>query len=132
MNFVEGTRFSPEKYKKQQANGLKFKHLLNPRAGGIAFVLGAMGERFHQIVDVTIVYPEGVDSFWGFVSGRIRRILVDIEVMPVTGELTGDYFNDPEFKISFCTWLNDLWERKDSKIDRLIQAESHLNRHGEQ
>ena len=123
MNFVEGTRFSPEKHHRQQAG---FKHLLNPRAGGIAFVLNAMGESLHQIVDVTIVYPDGADSFWGFISGRIRRIIVDVEVMPVTEELNGDYFNDPAFKAFFCAWLNELWDKKDRKIGQLM-VEEELN-----
>src|SRR5687767_12342540 len=36
MNFVEGTRFTPEKHAKQAS---PFARLLKPRAGGIAFVL---------------------------------------------------------------------------------------------
>ena len=40
MNFVEGTRFTPEKKEKQQS---PYNHLLKPRAGGIAFCSGVYG-----------------------------------------------------------------------------------------
>ncbi len=52
MNFVEGTRYTPEKATKSA-----FSHLLTPKAGGIAFVLGSMGQYLNHIIDVTIVYP---------------------------------------------------------------------------
>jgi 1-acyl-sn-glycerol-3-phosphate acyltransferase len=116
MNFVEGTRFSR---KKQKAQGSEFKKLLKPRAGGVAFVLGAMGDCINKVVNVTIVYPGGADTFWGFISGRVRHIIIDVEVLPVTEELIGDYFNNQEFRGDFCDWVNRLWQEKDSKIQDL-------------
>jgi len=118
MNFVEGTRFTAAKHKRQES---KYSHLLLPRAGGIAFVLGAMGDYLHNVVNVTIVYPDGADTFWGFISGRVKRVIVDVEVLPVTDELKGDYFNNSEFKGNFCIWLNELWSKKDMKIDELLR-----------
>ncbi len=117
MNFVEGTRFS---FDKQQVQKAAFSHLLKPRAGGIAFVLASMGEYLHKIIDVTIVYPEKVPSFWEFISGKTRRIVVYFNVLDVTRTLKGDYFNDPEFKQGFCEWLNEMWQEKDRKISGLI------------
>lgn len=116
MNFVEGTRLTPEKKKAQ--NG-PFSHLLNPKAGGIAFVLGSMGEYLHKIIDVTIVYPEKAPSFWDFISGRVTRIIIDFQVREMSPALKGDYFNDPAFKAEFCEWLNQIWQEKDEKIGRL-------------
>mgnify|MGYP000339027078 CR=1 FL=1 len=37
-----------------------YQHLLKPKAGGIAFVLEAMGENLSKIVNVTISYPDGM------------------------------------------------------------------------
>jgi 1-acyl-sn-glycerol-3-phosphate acyltransferase len=116
MNFVEGTRFSREKHRRQNS---VFTHLLMPRAGGIAFVLGAMGDCLTRIVNVTIVYPDGADTFWGFISGRVKKIVMDVEVLPVTTDLKGDYFNDAEFRDRFCAWVNRLWEEKDRRIEEL-------------
>ncbi len=116
MNFVEGTRYTPEKAKKS-----KFSHLLTPRAGGIAFVLGSMGQYLNHIIDVTIVYPDRVPSFWSFISGKTRKIIVDFQLLEVGWQLKGDYFNDPVFKEKFCDWLNELWLEKDKKIQQLLR-----------
>ncbi|MFO7751965.1 MAG: acyltransferase [Desulfobacteraceae bacterium] len=116
MNFVEGTRFTRKK--KEHHNG-EFRNLLKPKAGGTAFVLGAMGEVLHKIIDVTIVYPEKTPSFWEYISGRCRRVIVDIKLLPITGELLGDYFSDPAFKQEFCERLNRLWAEKDARIEEM-------------
>ncbi len=113
MNFVEGTRFT--QHKKDFQNN-DFSNLLNPKAGGIAFVLGSMGEYLHKIIDVTIVYPDKIPTFWEYISGRTHKIIIDFQVIPVTDSLTGDYFNDPEYKNNFYIWLKELWEKKDEKI----------------
>ncbi|SMC72866.1 1-acyl-sn-glycerol-3-phosphate acyltransferase [Desulfocicer vacuolatum DSM 3385] len=117
MNFVEGTRFTSAKHETQNS---PYQHLLKPRAGGVAFVLGAMGEHLNAVIDVTIVYPQGADNFWGFMSGRVKKIIVDVEVMPVSETMMGDFFNDADFREQFCCWLNGLWQRKDAKIQDIL------------
>ncbi len=116
MNFVEGTRLTPEK---KAAQDSPFDYLLSPRAGGIAFVLGSMGDYLHKIVDTTIVYPEKTPSFWEFISGQTRRVIVDFQLIDIDDTLKGDYFNDPEFKGYFCDWINQLWQEKDERIRQL-------------
>ncbi|MFH2058237.1 MAG: acyltransferase [Pseudomonadota bacterium] len=113
INFVEGTRFTPDK-KKQQNN--VFTHLLTPKAGGIAFVLNSMGDYLHTLIDITIVYPDGIPTFLDFTCGRVHRIIVDFEVLPITDSIKGDYFNSSADKKEFYIWLNDLWQKKDQKI----------------
>jgi len=120
VNFVEGTRFSPQKKATQPS---PYAHLLIPRAGGIAFVLGSMGEYLHKIINVTIVYPDKIPTFWEYMSGKMKQVIVDIQVSPVASELKGDYFNDSEFKEKFCAWLNRVWEKKDEDIRRLTASE---------
>jgi 1-acyl-sn-glycerol-3-phosphate acyltransferase len=124
INFVEGTRFKPEKQQKQKS---PYRHLLKPKAGGIAFVLGAMGGQLHRLLDVTIVYPDGVVSLWQFLCGKARKIIVHVRDLPVASELIGDYFNDMEFKKGFQQWLNDLWAFKDNEIEEILLAESGLS-----
>ncbi|MDD5475001.1 MAG: acyltransferase [Syntrophales bacterium] len=123
MNFVEGTRFSLEKHKKQES---PYKHLLRPKAGGTAFVLQAMGNRLHQILDVTIVYPDGSRRFWHFVTGRIKKIMVRVRARPIDASLLGDYFNDPEYRERFQAWLNDLWTSKDLQITPMSGEHSNI------
>ena len=119
MNFVEGTRFSDEKHRRQQS---PYTHLLKPKAGGIAFVLGSMGERIHRVLDVTIVYQGRFKSFWALLSGNIRRIKVKVRSLPVTPELIGDYTNDEHFRKGLQRWLNNMWEEKDRCIEELMSS----------
>ncbi len=116
MNFVEGTRFSIEKQRKQ---GSPFRNLLKPKAGGIAFVLSSMGEQMHSILDVTISYPEGLRSFWGFLCGKVREVRVRVEAIPVPRDLVGDY-QDASHREKFQRWLNTLWNEKDRCLDGLM------------
>ncbi len=119
MIFVEGTRFSDAKHRKQ---GSPFKHLLKPRAGGIAFVLAVLGGRLNDILDVTIVYPEGPKSFWAFLSGKIREVNVKVESLPVPKEFLGDYRQDTEDRERFQQWVNALWEEKDRTMEEMGAA----------
>ncbi len=117
MNFVEGTRFTPEKHARQRS---PYTHLLRTRAGGMAFVLAAMGDKLHEVVDVTIAYPQGAASFWDFACGRVKEIKVRVKTLPITNQIVGDYLKDVQFKRDFQTWLNGLWRQKDQDLGRLL------------
>lgn len=128
MNFVEGTRFTPAKHQRQQS---PFNYLLKPKAGGIAFVLSAMGNQLHKLLDVTINYPDGVPTFWDFVSGRVKDIRVNIAVTPMQdivngGNFSPEYFSDPENRNEFQRWLNARWQRKDTLLASYESAQSSL------
>ncbi|GAA0841595.1 acyltransferase [Marinobacter szutsaonensis] len=117
FNFMEGTRFTPEKHKRQNS---PYKHLLKPRAGGTAFVFGAMGKMIHTMLDVTIVYPQGRKGFWDYLCGRIRRIVIDVRVREVPPEFLGmDYENDRETRVAFQRWVSEIWAEKDVRIGEL-------------
>jgi 1-acyl-sn-glycerol-3-phosphate acyltransferase len=119
MNFVEGTRFTDEKHRRQQS---PYDHLLRPKAGGIAFVLGSMGEQIHRVLDVTIVYPDGLSSFWALLCGKIQKIKVRVRTLPVSPELLGDYANDRQFRVRLQQWLNDIWEEKNRYIEDMMTS----------
>ncbi|MGO3299815.1 MAG: acyltransferase [Pseudoalteromonas sp.] len=118
VNFVEGTRFTPAKHQRQNS---PFTDLLKPKAGGIAFVMQAMGDQISKVVNVTIQYPDGIPTFIDFSSGRVKRINVHVEVMPVSPELTGDYSNDNEFRVRFQAEINRLWQEKEQQLSKLKQ-----------
>jgi len=117
MNFVEGTRFTNEKHRRQQS---PYAHLLKPKAGGIAFVLGSMGEQIHRILDVTIVYPDGITNFWALLCGKIRKIKVRVRSLPVSAEMLGDYTNDRQFRSGLQRWLNNIWAEKSRYIEETM------------
>ena len=119
MNFVEGTRFTRAKH---DAQGAPYAHLLRPKAGGVAFVLDAMGEGLHAIVDVTIVYAQGAGSMMDLIAGRLRDIRVHIRQRVIDPALRGDYENDAAFRERFQAWVNALWAEKDAEVGRLSGA----------
>jgi len=121
MSFIEGTRYTQEKHNKQNS---PFKHLLKPKAGGIAFVLDAMGEHLNTIVDVTIYYPDGIPTFVDFLLGRVKKVQVEVHTTDITKEITGDYFNDRSYKIYFQKWLTQFWHDKDARLNNMIKKSS--------
>ena len=117
INFVEGTRFSREKHDRQQS---PFSNLLKPKAGGLAMVLGILGEGMEKILDVTITYRGSGKSVWDFLSGKVKRIDIHIEEREISKTLAeNDYSTDPESKEQFQSWLNQIWSDKDKLIDVL-------------
>lgn len=119
FNFLEGTRLTAQKHQQQQS---PYKHLLKPKAGGVGFVLGAMGEQMHTMLDISIVYPNNNNSFWALISGQIKTIKVHIKTIPLPPEYLGkDYMNDSVFSDSFKQWISDLWAAKDQRIEQMKQ-----------
>jgi len=117
MNFFEGTRLTPSKHEKQQS---PYKHLLNPKSGGFAFALNAMGDKFQSLLDCTIVYPDGIPSFSDFMHGKVPKVIVRIREIPIPAEFCqGDYENDAEFKHQFQSWISTIWQDKDKQIESL-------------
>jgi len=116
MNFVEGTRFTSVKHQQQQS---PYKHLLSPKAGGVAFVLSAMGDQLSTILDVTISYSPEAKGLWDFLCGRISVVTVRIKHIRITDTIKGDYVDDEAFKQSFQEWINKLWKEKDDTLDKL-------------
>ncbi|WP_144823293.1 acyltransferase [Marinobacter piscensis] len=118
FNFMEGTRFTPAKHKRQNS---PYTHLLKPRAGGSAFVLGAMGDMLHTMLDVTIVYP-GMQQvgIWDYLCGRIKTIVIDIRTRDIPEQFLGlDYENDRATRVEFQRWVSELWAEKDALIESI-------------
>jgi 1-acyl-sn-glycerol-3-phosphate acyltransferase len=120
MNFLEGTRFNLKKHQKQNS---PYRHLLLPRAGGVALVLATMGDRLAYVLDTTIIYPENRSAmkFWDLLSGHIPRITVRVDKLDVPENVAGkDYTEDQEFRERIQQWVNDIWQAKDHHIDTIL------------
>ena len=118
LNFLEGTRFRPDKHARQRS---PYRHLLRPKSGGLGFVLEMLADRLHTLLDVTIVYPDGRCTFLDLLNGRIRRVIVRIRPLPIPAELLGgDYRNNPEFRADLQRWVGQIWADKDALIDQLL------------
>jgi 1-acyl-sn-glycerol-3-phosphate acyltransferase len=118
LNFVEGTRFTPDKH--ARARG-EFRHLLPPKAGGLAFAASAMGPQLSGIVDVTIVYPHGSPTFWDLISLGLPEVVVRVRRREIpAGWFTGDYAEDGPFREGVQAWVTELYREKDAEIDALL------------
>lgn len=118
INFVEGTRYTKEKHKRQNNN---FLNLLTPKASGIAFALQTMGEQFDKILNVTVIYPNtSIAIMSDALKGRLTEIIIDVEQIPNGELLQGNYSEDKEYKRDFHRWLTQLWHRNDKKISKYL------------
>jgi 1-acyl-sn-glycerol-3-phosphate acyltransferase len=121
INFVEGTRFSEDKRVTRKS---PYKHLLQPRAGGLAVALSSMGELFESVVDVTMTYPDVATSFWDMCCGSHVNVIVEVRERPLEDWLVkGNYETDREFRKQVHSWLGQLWAEKDEILDQT--RESH-------
>ena len=119
VNFVEGSRFTEEKKRETRS---PYHNLLPPKAAGIAMALNVLGSQFDKLLNVTLCYPDNhTRPFYDMLSGRLTRIVVRINLVPIGEELYGDYVNDKNFKRSFQRWLNGLWEEKDRQLTDIMR-----------
>lgn len=117
INFVEGTRRTPKKAAKSP-----FRHLLPPKAGGVATTLQALEYEFDHVLDVTIRYAHEKNRFIDLLSGRVGLVDVDVREIPLGAIPRGDYFADARFADEFRSWLNDTWRQKDERFGGMVRV----------
>jgi 1-acyl-sn-glycerol-3-phosphate acyltransferase len=114
INFVEGTRFTKSKHGKQSS---PFRHLLKPKAGGVAFALEVLAEQLDGLLNTTLVYDSpDTHIFRSFMLGRLKGIFVDIELHAMSKIPCGNYQEDKAYRVEFQHFINALWQDKDAKI----------------
>ncbi len=119
LNYLEGTRFTQEKHDQQQS---PFKHLLKPKAGGLALALNILGDHIDAFVDMTIVYPDGIPGYGEFWLGEVPRIAVDLRKIDIPDwVLGGNYEEDAEYRERFQQWVHQIWTEKDQLIEKMKQ-----------
>lgn len=120
LNFVEGTRFTPAKHAR---GGAEFRHLLAPKAGGLAFAASAMGAQLAGLVDVTIVYPHGSPTFWEAISRGLPEVVVRVRERAIPEEwFQGDYAEDAVFREGVQAWVKNLFREKDAEIGAILAS----------
>ncbi len=121
INFVEGSRCTAQK---QREKNSPFTYLLPPKAGGVAFTLASMGEQFNAILDITLIYPDNQQHIaLDMLMGRLKRAVIQADILAVDEQVIGDYFNDALFRDNFQQWLNNRWQLKDQRIGRFYQQQ---------
>lgn len=117
LNFLEGTRFTAAKHAQQDA---RFERLLNPKIGGLAYVLQGMGSTLTGVLDVTISYPQSrPPSFWDFLCGRCATATLQTELRPIPHQVSDGL--DSHNKEPLADWIQDLWQTKDNELAQGLQ-----------
>ena len=115
LNFLEGTRFSPSKHAAQTKP--RFNRLLNPKIGGLQYVLEGMGKRLDGLVDITITYPDhDAPSFWDFLCGRCASATMSLRLRPVPDELL--HAEAEQMRPLVAKWTDEMWQDKDLELMR--------------
>lgn len=119
LNYLEGTRYTPEKHAQQKS---PYKHLLKPKAGGLALALNILGKDIDALVDMTIIYPNGAPGYGEFWLGDVSKIAVNLRKIDIPEWVHGgDYEDDLEYRDRFQKWVDDLWAEKDQLIEKMKQ-----------
>jgi len=122
LNYLEGTRFTKAKQAQQKS---PYTHLLKPRAGGLSLAISALGEDIDGILDMTIVYPDGVPSYGDLWKGNIKRLGVDLRYIDIPDALfesikQGGYEDDDDTKAQMFDWVEQIWRQKDERITTML------------
>ncbi len=122
LNFVEGTRRTAEKHQRQRS---EFEHLLRPKIGGLGYVIEDMGSHLHKLLDVTIIYPDGVPTFWGFLQGKCPRIIIEVTPHDIPERLMET--EDASHRTELAQWIKNLWQQKDARIGETLSSDGASN-----
>lgn len=127
LNYLEGTRFTQAKHEQQKS---PYTHLLKPRAGGLSLAINALGSEIDGLLDMTIVYPDGVPTYSDLWKGNIKRLGVDVRYLDIPAELfagikRGGYENDEQVKAQMFAWIEQVWRDKDQRISAMLADFEH-------
>ena len=111
LNFVEGTRRTDEKFDRQNSD---YRYLLRPKIGGLGYVIEGMDDYLESLLDVTIIYPDGVPTFWEFLQGRCRRVHMEIQPRTIPPAIYDA--EDAMRRTELAQWIKELWMEKDQKV----------------
>ncbi|MFB2538139.1 MULTISPECIES: acyltransferase [unclassified Acinetobacter] len=117
LNYLEGTRYTPDKHQQQKS---PYQHLLKAKAGGLALALNILGHDIDELLDMTIVYPDGIPGYGEFWSGQVPKVIVDLRKITIPEWVnSSSYEDDAEYRAKFQLWVDQLWQEKDALIEQL-------------
>ena len=119
LNFVEGTRRTDEKHSRQSG---EYAHLLRPKIGGLDYVLEGMRDHLHRLVDVTIIYPDGVPTFWDFLQGKCPRVIMEVQPLEIPAAVREA--EAAERRAVLAQWIRDIWVDKDRRVSSAVNGDA--------
>jgi len=123
LNFIEGTRRTAEKQARQKS---EFSHLLRPKIGGLDYVLEGMDEYLDCLLDVTIVYPDGVPTFWQYLQGHCPRVVFEVRRHELPAEIRDT--DASQRRSALAQWVKGIWTAKDARIASIIASTTEASK----
>ena len=125
LNFLEGTRFTAQKHTKSDSN---FTYLLNPKTGGFGIVSEYLGDKIYKVIDVTIVYPDGVPDFFSYLSGQCKSVFINVTSRDLPKQLASTEVNESGiYRTELRDWINTNWQAKDALLQTFYAKNKSLN-----
>jgi len=87
-----------------------------------------MGDRFSCYLDVTIVYPKGIPTFWDLLCGKLEQVVVQVRELPIPETLAqGNYASDAGYRRELQGWVQGMWDEKDQFIADVLEARARTD-----
>lgn len=120
LSFPEGTRITPEKLERTRLYARRKgqpepKHTLIPRTKG--FTVAVLGlKRAQAVYDVTIGYPGGIPSVWGYLGGALKEVHIQVHRFPLD--------TLPKSEEALSHWLLERYRIKDALLEKFTATGS--------
>ncbi len=115
LNFVEGTRRTPERMKKLVKKN-PYQYLLRPHSGGISVVATELRESLHGVLDLTLIYPNDKSTFYDLMQGNVRAIKVIIDFIPISEVPVETNPQYAPMSKAMKRWVDDRWQKKEEAL----------------
>jgi hypothetical protein len=76
-------------------------------------------QQLSGIINVTLNYEPRNLSFKDLLQGKIKKIVLHYEILPISTDLIGDPYGDRVFRKHFQQWLNSVWQEKDKQLTKI-------------
>jgi|APCry1669191515_1035360.scaffolds.fasta_scaffold00188_21 1-acyl-sn-glycerol-3-phosphate acyltransferase len=114
ISFVEGTRFTPAKWKRNWHQAKKknlplLRHLLLPKTRGFVATIEGLSEEMDAVYDLTIGFPKKLTSIWDILQGKAPPIHLHVRRYPVE--------TLPQESKELVSWLLKRFSEKDALLE---------------
>ena len=116
LNFVEGHRRNSKRTPEMEKS--PYKYLLKPRGAGLAIARNILRDVLSGVLDITIVYHKDRSSFKDLFTGKIDKVKVIIEFIPISEVPLEESPNPKALPKKMQRWLKKRWEIKDQILIR--------------
>ncbi len=83
-------------------------------------MLDDIDQHLPRLLDVTIVYPDGVPTFWEFLQGKCPRVEMDVTPHEIPAEILET--EETARRQALGQWIGSIWAAKDNHIEQKING----------